>query len=364
MKTLLVIDGDPANNWAAIFKGFPFDTPAGPQAIRVEQTAWDRFSIAEATSGGGCLVNIEPAEHAAVGTNQKTRRSRVRVDFVLVRNYPRTLHNGDYRNVLHALAYSGVSSVNSLQSIYLATERAMLYAALNGLKRKLGPEQFPFIDSMFVPNVSNEEFEGRAFSRSPVSYPCIVKVGSSCAGYGKIKVEDEGQMSDVRGILMMNKEYFTVEPFHPSQYDVRLQYITGGVHRAYKRTVQGDGWKRNVGNVTCVPLELTPLYRTILEAAAGLFGGLDIVTVDLLHLEDGSEVILEINDSASGFGDQHLDEDNRHVAQLVAGRIQDEFAAGYSVEDSAEARAAALVDESEAAMKRAPPPFLAALKKK
>jgi hypothetical protein len=46
MKTLLVIDGDPANNWAAIFKGFPFDTPAGPQAIRVEQTAWDRFSIA------------------------------------------------------------------------------------------------------------------------------------------------------------------------------------------------------------------------------------------------------------------------------------------------------------------------------
>ena len=32
-------------------------------------------------------MHIEPAEYAAIGTNQKTRRSKVRVDLVLVRNY-------------------------------------------------------------------------------------------------------------------------------------------------------------------------------------------------------------------------------------------------------------------------------------
>ena len=263
------------------------------------------------------------------------------------------------------LNYALVPAVNSLFSIFCATERAILNAELNRLARHHGPA-FPFIESYYVDNISD------GMSRPPRSYPAVIKVGSSCAGYGKMLVKDEGSFNDLRSILMMGREYYTVEPFCRSHSDVRLTRV-GSRCYAFKRLLVNEDevgggstekegtkvWKRNTGVTKHVDLPMSAFYLKILDLAAGLFGGLDIVTVDLLvrasmglviawyiewcnlfhcaggdlniascfvdvlvqALTDGTEVILEINDSASGFDDRHADEDrevrSQHFKALV-----------------------------------------------
>eukprot|EP00750_Incisomonas_marina_P032910 INCI9412.2.p1 GENE.INCI9412.2~~INCI9412.2.p1 ORF type:complete len:334 (+),score=50.97 INCI9412.2:394-1395(+) len=264
------------------------------------------------------------------GSNQSESRT-AQVDFVLVRNYPRCVHDNDYRAVLMGLNYALVPAVNSLFSIFCATERAILNAELNRLARHHGPA-FPFIESYYVDNISD------GMSRPPRSYPAVIKVGSSCAGYGKMLVKDEGSFNDLRSILMMGREYYTVEPFCRSHSDVRLTRV-GSRCYAFKRLLVNEDevgggstekegtkvWKRNTGVTKHVDLPMSAFYLKILDLAAGLFGGLDIVTVDLLALTDGTEVILEINDSASGFDDRHADEDREVLADLVAERMRSEF---------------------------------------
>ena len=196
-----------------------------------------------------------------------------------MRNYPRCLHLNDYRAILLGLNYALLPSVNSLHSIFCATERALLYAELNRLKKEYGEKTFPFIDSFFVDNI------GEGSTKVPASYPVVVKVGSSCAGYGKMLVNSESEYKDLRSVLMMGREYYTVERFKPSLFDIRLTRV-GDKSYAYKRLVtSGDSteWKRNAAsNTKHEDLPMTPFYTKVLDLAASLFGGLDIVTVDLL----------------------------------------------------------------------------------
>ena len=85
-------------------------------------------------------------------------------------------------------------------SIYCAAERALLYGELTKIKKRMGDEGFPFIHANLVPNLNSTR------PRQPPKYPVVVKVGSSCAGYGKMKIDDAGQLNELRGCLMMHKE--------------------------------------------------------------------------------------------------------------------------------------------------------------
>ena len=77
---------------------------------------------------------------------------------------------------------------------------------------------------------------------------------------------------------------------------------------------------------------MTPAYKTIVEETSKLFGGLEICTVDLLHLKSGQDVILEINDSASGiweskYGvgqstDKGCGEDNARIRDIVIEKMK------------------------------------------
>ena len=62
----------------------------------------------------------------------------------------------------------------------------------------------------------------------------------------------------------------------------RLQKI-GDHCRAFKRTAMSGNWKTNMGTSTVEELPMTPEYAAWLELAAGMFGGLDICTVDAIH---------------------------------------------------------------------------------
>ena len=80
---------------------------------------------------------------------------------------------------------------------------------------------------------------------------------------------------------------FTVEPYCKAQHDIRVQMI-GDHIRAYSRV--SDSWKGNMGNTRYAHVEVTDAYRRAATACSKLFGGLDILSLDYLLLEDGSEV--------------------------------------------------------------------------
>jgi len=61
-------------------------------------------------------------------------------------------------------------------------------------------------------------------------------------------------------------------------------------------------------------------YKRWADEAGKICGGLDILTVDAIHLEDGGEWIIELNDSASGFLPKNQLEDMKHVKDLVLAR--------------------------------------------
>ena len=152
----------------------------------------------------------------------------------------------------------------------------------------------------------------------PFEAPWVVKVGHAEAGYGKGRVFDAKALEDVGSLLALNANYATLEPLVGDDervYDIRLQKI--GEHlRAYER--RSANWKGNVGTALVEEVEVTEEYERWLALGSSIFGGLDICTVDGIRKADGSAVILEVNDTASGFMVDNEAEDRRHCAQLVA----------------------------------------------
>ena len=65
-------------------------------------------------------------------------------------------------------------------------------------------------------------------------------------------------------------------------------------------------------------------WRFWAEKAATILGGLDILTVDAVHMADGTDKILEINDTASGFYGPNRKADQLACAELVLAKLEGE----------------------------------------
>ena len=308
---LLVIDYDSSHNWYEAFRGQTVRVNGVDCTINVEQTAFEHISLS--ASADTAVLDIASSPDPIFGSTQKYVR-RFQPDFCLIRNVARGVHLRDYRNILYGLHYAGVGSVNSLSAIISCQERAVVYAELNKLRRTMG-DAFPFIPATYHSNLDD------ALNISPVQFPSVVKVGTSCAGYGKLKADDAIAFRDIRTTLSMVNEYFTVESFQNCVCDVRVQKIGTRV-RAFTRS--SDSWKGNMGNTTPYnEIEVSPLFQGAALAAGGLFGGLDILSVDFLQLEDGRFVILEVNDTATGLNSLHYDEDVADIVGITVQRFEE-----------------------------------------
>ncbi|KAL6057309.1 Asparaginyl-tRNA synthetase, cytoplasmic (Asparagine--tRNA ligase) (AsnRS), variant 2 [Balamuthia mandrillaris] len=145
MHTLLVIDANPQNNWYKVFKGCK-----GPDGedIKVEQTEW---RLLEAwTDEEGVHVTAHPSPEPILGTSQKYERSFI-PSFVLVRNFVLGIHGESWLNTLLALRMGNVPSVNSLDSIFFSTQRALMIAELKKIQNRLGPDVFPLVPITYFP---------------------------------------------------------------------------------------------------------------------------------------------------------------------------------------------------------------------
>lgn len=184
--------------------------------------------------------------------------------------------------------HASIPSVNSIESIWLNSERPISYGLLNRIKQRVGFDKFPLIAQTYWPSFSVMKF-------APSS-PYVLKFGHAHAGYGKILIETEKNvLGDYAGLLALTPMYCTGETFIKYDHEIRIQKI-GDNFRALKRI--SSNWKGNVGNTAIV--EETKMKDHWLEWitwTSDEFGGLDIAAMDVLVTKDGKEYILEINDT-------------------------------------------------------------------
>ncbi|CAJ1364455.1 unnamed protein product [Effrenium voratum] len=305
---LLVIQADDYD-WPVILKGA---TLADGRPIAVYQTGWPDLHV-HASTYSSARICVEILRWAQCATppdgHQAGKRITMQPDFVLIRNEVKT-PNFDGRSRLDGLLFAGVPAMNSLESILLFCERPAVQGHLHRLERKMGEAEFPVVKQHFCSS-SKTLMYGYTF-------PAVVKVGSAHAGAGKMKIMDHRQMSDFRSVLeMMPDEHCMVEPFIESQGDLRIQKI-GTHYRAFKRIGLSGDWKTNTCTSVMDEIECTQRYRRWADAAAEMFGGLDILTVDaIIEADTGKELILEVNGTSSGLHPDKAQEDNGFIKDLL-----------------------------------------------
>ena len=323
VKEVLVIGGDPSVEWTRYFAG---RTTASGTCVRVTQCAWDAITLtchaAESAGGRAAALVTLPSRCGRSDTFQP--------DVVLVRSALRAAAPTDHRNVLLGLAFAGVPCVNSAASLWLCQEKPLVYAALCGVRDRLGngPDAFPLIAQTYYPG-------WRAMTLPP-ALPAVAKVGTVHAGLGKMRLDTAQQYFDLRSVVALTGHYVTTEPCIDWDYDFRLQKI--GPHvRGFRRT--SDNWKGQGWASRDVDAPVTPRQRAWLDAVAAALG-MDILTIDGVHdRATGRDYIVEVNDSAIGLNERHRDEDYGHIVDLVISKLSE-------IEVAEEARAATTVPKA------------------
>ena len=152
----------------------------------------------------------------------------------------------------------------------------------------------------------------------PAAFPAVLKVGHAHAGYGKMRVHDHREFGDFASVLAVGGNYCTAEPFITASCDVRVQKI-GSHYRAFKRVSMSGNWKTNTGSSVIQPVAVSASFRRWIDAAAEMFGGLDICTVDAVAKHrpsrrpvPGSDKALATSDS----GQTAVDELVRAIAAI------------------------------------------------
>ncbi|KAL9655582.1 hypothetical protein ABK040_002247 [Willaertia magna] len=346
-KTLLVIDYNSSTDWSLLFKNKLQQQQNNNNSqpinfhLKVEQAGWEDirlinnssfFSSNTTTTQKNTLQNtLQQYLHVELKAKPESelksqRQDRtIQPDFLLIRNFPNSLHGDSYRNLLLGFMHANIPSVNSLDSIFMCSEKPLVYGKLKNLQKKLGGfENFPLIPQIYYPNIKcNDGFEENE-KTMPQEFPVVCKIGTVHAGFGKQKLNDSSNFSDFTTCLALTKDYFTCEPFCKITTDLRLQKI-GNNYRVYERKSDSN-WKNNWGAMRFKHLSfIEERYKIWMDEVSSLFGGLDMFTLDVMKLEDGSERIIELNDSCMGLLFEYEKEDNNAIVELVVERMKGEF---------------------------------------
>ncbi|MES1909687.1 MAG: hypothetical protein MHM6MM_002388 [Cercozoa sp. M6MM] len=309
VRNLLVIDY--SFEWKAAFESSKL---ANGDRLRVRQCEWRQLHLV----GGidSCVAMIE---------KEGQEEEKFPVDFCLFRNFPMSLHDQDFRQQLLTLQVANVPGVNSPASLWQLSHRALSHGLL-------AQTCVPVIPLRWFPN--NQSPGGAADQIAHLlplgeterghswRFPLVLKSGSADGGYGKVKVSDEAQLRDVVGTLRLTRLPFSLEPCLSIRSEYRLQAIGQNVI-CYER-VSTTSWKNNTGNVRFAHREVLPRHREWCASVQKVLK-IDMFALDVAVLDDETEVILEVNDSAFGLWWQRSAEDRQQIRDLVLQRMQETF---------------------------------------
>ncbi|EKE40010.1 hypothetical protein ENUP19_0190G0006 [Entamoeba nuttalli] len=304
VKKLLVIGGRPTINWYKLFK----NTSIGNYTIEVEFTMWDEM-VLTSYSDSGCIISIMPSKYAIPDTPMNTRRT-FQPDFLLIRGACQGVYGQDWRNELLGLMYCGIPSINSLESLYMCLEKPVIYSKLLQIHKQY-KEKFPLIPQTYYPSWSSMSFN--------TGFPLVAKVGTVHAGFGKMKLENQEDFDDLVSLIALQNRYVTTEPYIKWDYDFRIQKI-GDHYRAFQRV--SSCWKGKGMNQTDNDVPVTDEYKRYIDLASKALG-MDICALDGIHDPiTNKNYIIELNDSAIGLVQRHVEEDLNYIKELVLSRIK------------------------------------------
>ncbi|HEU5377032.1 MAG TPA: hypothetical protein VFV38_16500 [Ktedonobacteraceae bacterium] len=130
-------------------------------------------------------------------------------------------------------------------------------------------------------------------------FPAVLKVGNFHGGFGKIRVENEGQWADARDMAFVTSDYATLEPYIDYTRDIRCLAVGDQIWAMARR---GVTWKANTQTqeykIILAPAQLEEWTRKAVNHLQA-----DVLALDFLEKHDGSSVLLESNDipGFSGF---------------------------------------------------------------
>ncbi|ESO12381.1 hypothetical protein HELRODRAFT_62123, partial [Helobdella robusta] len=277
----------------------------GDYDLKVEQAQFSEINLSTCSSMGTTVEirKSRPDHHT---------RSAFQPDFVLIRQHVKNISN-DYTNIVLGLRNGGVASVNSLDSIFNFLDKPWVFAHLIRIQRKIGKNKFPLISQSYYPN----------FKEMLVTphFPVVVKMGHGHSGLGKVKVDHHYGFQDIASVAAMTNSYSTTELLIDSQCDIFVQKIGTNI-RAFKRKCMSGNWKASMGAVILEPMPMNERYKSWVDECSKLFGGLDMMCIQIMQGKDGKEYIVEMNDSTMSILGSSQSEDYKLVVDLVISKME------------------------------------------
>ncbi|MFH4973296.1 hypothetical protein AB6A40_000005 [Gnathostoma spinigerum] len=290
-KCILIID-DHHIDWSKYFR----NNRTGLQ-LRIEQASFRELHLC-------CYPNTECVVEIFVPGREP--RS-FRPDFVMIRQVANS-ERGDYTNVVAALLKSGVATLNGPKTTCEFLNKNLMFSSLRKLAHATGPNALHFIERIYYPSF-------RHFNEIS-HFPLVVTVGHAIHGFNKIKVDNKQQLWDLEGILRCRESVeVTTEPFIDAKYDIHLQKIGEETKAFIRRSISGN-WKSNMGSAMLEQVALTSRHKHWIKCISDAFNGMEIMSIDIIVSKDGGEVIYDVNDVITLFGESQ-EEDRRSVTWLI-----------------------------------------------
>ncbi|KAL7722926.1 Synapsin-3 [Entamoeba marina] len=293
---LLVVGGNPTVNWYKLFG----NTKVNGRNIEVEFSMWDEM-VLTSYSDTGCIVSLQPSRYAIEQTPMKMHRS-FQPDFLLIRGACQGVYGQNHKNILLGFMFCNLPAVNTLESLYLCLEKPVIYSRLSKIHKEHG-NQFPLIEQTYYPTWQSMTFN--------TGFPLVAKMGTVHAGFGKMKLENQENFDDLASIAALQEKYITTEPYIKWDYDFRIQ--------------KNSCWKGKGMNQTDEDVPLSKEYKQYVDWASQALG-MDVCALDGIHDPiSGKNYIIELNDSAIGFVQRHLEKDLQHLKELVIKKMKEQF---------------------------------------